>query len=211
MLSCSCTAATKLNTTAVRFFFCFSKVNCLFGFSSRTQRDSSMAAFVTVHSGSYGRLKEKYFYIFALPLPPQNEMQLLSGFCCYSNLVCLFGFGVEKSVATCSSKVKVEHAHLVTFRSCTNLVPRVFRLFRQLGNAWKTLGTSNLNRRNPAVSVVLRMPQFLNGSKILRAVRDSEGAMFHVKCFRKVATATLHEIYPSFSEEQESLSVTVLS
>ena len=130
-------------------------------------------------------------------------MQLLSGFCCYSNLVCLFGFWVEKSVATCSSKVKVEHAHLVAFRSCTNLVPRIFRLFRQRGNAWKTLGTSNLNRRNPAVLVVLRMPQFLNGSKILRAVRDSEGAMFHVKCFRKVATATLHEIYPSFSEEQE--------
>ena len=162
-----------------------------------------MAAFVIVHSGSYGRLKEKYFYIFALPLSPQNEIQLLSGFCCYSNLVCLFGFWVEKSVATCSSKVKVEHAHLVAFRSCTNLVPRVFRLFRQRGNAWKTLGTSNLNRRNSAVPVVLRMPQFLNGSKILRAVRDSEGAMFHVKCFRKVATATLHEIYPSFSEEQE--------
>ena len=38
---------------------------------------------------------------------------------------------------------------------------------------------------------------------LLRAVGDSEGAMFHVKCFRKVATATLHEIYPSFSEEQE--------
>ena len=144
MLSCSFTAAIKLNTTAVRFFFCFSKVNCLFGFSSRTQRDSSVAAFVIVHSGSYGRLKEKYFYIFALPLPPQNEMQLLSGFSCYSNLVCLFGFWVEKRVATCSSKVKVEHAHLVAFRSCTNLVPRVSRLFGQRGNAWKMEDSGHL-------------------------------------------------------------------
>ena len=45
--------------------FCFSKLNCLFGFSSRKvpQRDSSMAAFVTVHAGSYGGQQEKSFSI----------------------------------------------------------------------------------------------------------------------------------------------------
>ena len=58
------------------------------------------------------------------------------------------------------------------FRCCglgANLVPRVFRLFGQQGNARKTLGTSNLHHRNPAVPAVLRMPdQFLNGSKIFQ-------------------------------------------
>ena len=58
------------------------------------------------------------------------------------------------------------------FRCCglsANLVPRVFRLFGQQGNAKKTLGTSNLDHRNPAVPVVLHMPdQFLNGSKIFQ-------------------------------------------
>ena len=39
--------------------------------------------------------------------------------------------------------------------------------FGHCGNARKTLGTSNLDHRNPVVPVVLRMPQFLNGSKIL--------------------------------------------
>ena len=38
--------------------------------------------------------------------------------------------------------------------------------FGHCGNARKTLGTSNLDHRNPVVPVVLRMPQFLNGSKI---------------------------------------------
>ena len=49
-----------------------------------------------------------------------------------------------------------------------NLVPRVFRLCGQRGNAGKTLGTTGdiiLDRTNSAVSVVLRMPQFSKGSK----------------------------------------------
>ena len=49
-LSCSCTATTKWNTTAVEVLFLFSYLNCLFCFSSRkvSQRDSSMAAFLLV-------------------------------------------------------------------------------------------------------------------------------------------------------------------
>ena len=58
-------------------------------------------------------------------------------------------------------------------------VPRVFRLFGQPSNFGKTLGTSNLDRRNPAVPVALRMPQFLNGSKLFqKGKRRSETFCF---------------------------------
>ena len=45
------------------FFFCFSKLNCLFGFSSRkvSQRDSWMSAFVIAHAGSVRRTTGKIF------------------------------------------------------------------------------------------------------------------------------------------------------
>ena len=39
------------------------------------------------------------FCLRVLPLPPQNEMQILSRFFCYSKLVCLFGFGLRKAWA----------------------------------------------------------------------------------------------------------------
>ena len=40
-----------------------------------------------------------YFSCFkiVLPLPPQNEIKLLSRFFCYSKLVSLFGFGLRKA------------------------------------------------------------------------------------------------------------------
>ena len=59
-----------------------------------------MAAFMTVHAGSYGGLQEKsfskrfkflLFTLIILPLPPQNEIQQLSRFFRFSKLVCLFG------------------------------------------------------------------------------------------------------------------------
>lgn len=144
MLSCSCTAATKLNTTAVRFFFPFFQSELFIWFFVQDPKGFIGGCVCNSSFRLLRQTKRKIFLHFALPLPPQNEMQLLSGFSCYSNLVCLFGFWVEKRVATCSSKVKVEHAHLVAFRSCTNLVPRVSRLFGQRGNAWKMEDSGHL-------------------------------------------------------------------
>ena len=64
-----------------------------------------MAAFLTVHAGSWGGLQEnlltfQFLTIHVLQLPRQNEIQLLSRFFCYSKMVCLFGFWAEESFAT---------------------------------------------------------------------------------------------------------------
>ena len=52
--------------------------------SVASQRDSSMVAVVTVHAGSYGGQQVKSFSkdfkfltVLVLPLPPQNEIQLI--------------------------------------------------------------------------------------------------------------------------------------
>ena len=42
----------------------------------------------------------KFLTIRVFPLQPQNEIQLLSRFPCYSRLVCLFCFSAEESDAT---------------------------------------------------------------------------------------------------------------
>ena len=87
-LSCSCTVATKWNTTAVFFFSDFKTELFIWFFveeSVASQRDSSMVAVVTVHAGSYGGQQVKSFSykdfkfltILVLPLPPQNEKQLV--------------------------------------------------------------------------------------------------------------------------------------
>ena len=65
----------------------------------------SMAAFLTVHAGSWGGLQEnlltfQFLTIHVLLLPRQNKIQLLSRFFCYSKMVCLFGFWAEESFAT---------------------------------------------------------------------------------------------------------------
>lgn len=73
------------------FFSGFSKLNFLLGFSSSkaSQRDSSLAVFVTVHAGRYGELQEK-------PFDNVCEMNLFS-WCLYDLseqyfvLFCLWG------------------------------------------------------------------------------------------------------------------------
>lgn len=198
MLSCSCTAATKLNTTAVRFFFCFSKVNCLFGFSSRTQRDSSVAAFVIVHSGSYGRLKEKYFYIYFCSTTAALKWNAAAiGFqLLFEPGLFIWLLGWEQS---CHVFIKSESwtCSLSLFQELHQSRTQSLQTFWSAGQRLE-----DGRRWAPQISTA-EILWFRLLCALLRAVGDSEGAMFHVKCFRKVATATLHEIYPSFSEEQE--------
>ena len=77
------------------FHFFFSKLNCLmFVFSSKkvSKRDSSMAAFVTVHAGSFCGLQEmsfniSHFYLFVF-LHCRHKMK----YSCYqdSSVICLF-------------------------------------------------------------------------------------------------------------------------
>ena len=64
-----------------------------------------------------------------LPLLPQNEIQLLSNFFCFSKLVCLFGLGLRKASPRDSTELKVEHAHLIAFRSCTQGEPEYILQF----------------------------------------------------------------------------------
>ena len=64
-----------------------------------------------------------------LPLLPQNEIRLLSSFFCYSRMVSLFGFGLRKASPRDSKKLKVEHAHLLAFRSCTQRESEQFLQF----------------------------------------------------------------------------------
>ena len=61
-LSCSC---AKWNTTPVKFLFLLFKPELFIWFfvEKVSQKDSSMAAFLTVHTGCYGGLQEKYFNI----------------------------------------------------------------------------------------------------------------------------------------------------
>ena len=90
----------------------------VFRFSSRKvpQRDLSVAAFVIVHAGYYGRLQEKssqHFKVLVFVFfhgPQKKEIQLLSRFLCYSNLFFLFGLAWGRLRKGISTKMKVEHA-----------------------------------------------------------------------------------------------------
>ena len=57
-----------------------------------------MAAFVTVHARLYGGLQEvKFLTIRVLPLPPLNEIQLLSRFFCYFSFLGVLDTGFNES------------------------------------------------------------------------------------------------------------------
>ena len=53
-----------------------------------------------------GEKRFKFLTIRVLPLPLQNEIQLVSRFFCYLKLVCLFGFGLKRASPRNSTRVK---------------------------------------------------------------------------------------------------------
>ena len=75
-----------------------------------------MAAFVTVHVRLYRKAVYRKLTIRVLPLPPQNEIQLLSRFFCYFEA----GSCLRKTSPRDSTKVKVEHAGQAFTAECRN-------------------------------------------------------------------------------------------
>ena len=108
ILSCPCTAATKMENNYYQVSSSVFSTELLIWFFAE---ESAVKGFIDgcVYDASCRLLRRttgKIFYHFkfltirVLLLPPQNEIQLLSRFFRYSKMVCLFGFGAEDSFDT---------------------------------------------------------------------------------------------------------------
>ena len=108
ILSCPCTAATKMENNYYQVSSSVFSTELLIWFFAE---ESAVKGFIDgcVYVTSCRLLRRttgKIFYHFkfltirVLLLPPQNEIQLLSRFFRYSKMVCLFGFGAEDSFDT---------------------------------------------------------------------------------------------------------------
>lgn len=197
MLSCSCTAATKLNTTAVRFFFLFFQSELFIWFFVHDPKGFIGGCVCNSSFRLLGQTKRKIFLHFCSTTAASKwnaaaiRFQLL-----FESGLFIWLLGWEKSCHvfikseswTCSLS-RFQELHQSRTQSLQTFWPAGQRL--EDGRLWAS-------QISTAEILWFRLL-----CALLRAVGDSEGAMFHVKCFRKVATATLHEIYPSFSEEQE--------
>ena len=89
----------KMDHNCCRVSYSVFQTEFEFGFSWKkvSKKASLMTAFVTVHTGSFCGLRKisssisHLLTIRILPLPLQNEIQLLSRLFCYSKMIRLFG------------------------------------------------------------------------------------------------------------------------